>query len=344
MASKKHIFRIGIKNYPAAHGGVETATFNFVRNTKETYDFTIFTVWDNPAVENNEVDGVRVYQLVQGWFARFGQIKDAVKDKQNTILHFHMETFVPLAIVFSLLGYNVVSSIHGLSWHNPKMSHLMHFCCWFVDVLGVNLAKRSVYVAKQNYETMAHYTFRKTYYIPNGSRTCEAINYYPTKDIVFIGRISVQKNILRIIEAAEHYRRQIDLFGPFDEREAVYVENVRNALAQSSYVRYCGTLSADEIYPTISNYRYLINASPEEASPNAVIEAGACGLWLYLSDIPGHRNVGYKDCHYFDYRNIVLPEKNIESAVRSESNIRHHRENLSIERQIADYKAVYESF
>lgn len=51
---KRCIFRIGIKNFPAAHGGVEAATYNFVQATKDRYDFTIFTVWDNPTVVNNE--------------------------------------------------------------------------------------------------------------------------------------------------------------------------------------------------------------------------------------------------------------------------------------------------
>ena len=75
---KKRIFRIGIKNFPAAHGGVEAATYNFVQATKDRYDFTIFTVWDNPTVENGEIDGVKVCQLAKGWLGRFRQIKAAV--------------------------------------------------------------------------------------------------------------------------------------------------------------------------------------------------------------------------------------------------------------------------
>lgn len=341
--AKRQIFRIGIKNYPAAHGGVEAATYNFVKATKDKYGFTIFTVWDNPTVVDNEVDGVRVYQLEKGWFGRFRQIRNAVKDKKNTILHFHMEIFILHAIVFSLLGYNVVSSIHGLSWHNPKMSWLMHCCIWFVDVLGVNLVRRTIYVAKQNQDTMRHYTFRKTYFIPNGSKTCPAINYAPDKDIVFIGRISIQKSILQIIESAERYKRKIDLYGPFDERETEYVAKVKDALAKSTFCNYCGKLKPEEIYPTISCYRYLLNASPEEASPNAVIEAGACGLFLYLSDIPGHRNVGYPDAYYFPFGKITLPEYATDN-VRSSANIAYHRDNLSIEKQIERYGVVYASF
>ena len=153
MAVKKQIFRIGIKNFPAAHGGVESATYNFVKASQNKYDFTVFTVWDNPTVVNNEVDGVKVYQLAKGWCRRFLQLKRAVKDKKNTVLHFHMEIFIPLAIVFSLLGYNVVSSIHGLSWHNPKIGWFMRKLIWITDILGVNLVRRMVFVSKDFFLT-----------------------------------------------------------------------------------------------------------------------------------------------------------------------------------------------
>ena len=92
---KKEIFRIGIKNYPAAHGGVETCTYNFVKETKDKYNFTIFTVWGNAKVNNNELDGVRVFQLKSGWISRFNQIRQQIKDKRNTILDFQMEIFIP---------------------------------------------------------------------------------------------------------------------------------------------------------------------------------------------------------------------------------------------------------
>lgn len=341
---KKQIYRIGIKNYPAAHGGVEAATYNFVRATKDKYDFTIFTVWDNPTVVNNEVDGVKVYQLAKGWFARFKQIRAAVKDKRNTVLHFHMEIFVPLAIVFSFLGYNTIVSYHGLSWYNPKISAPMHFIIWIVDILGVNLVRRSIYVAKHNYNTMRHYTLRKIYYIPNGSRICDHINEHPDKDIVFIGRISVQKNILKLIEAAEVHNRHIDFYGPMDSREVDYISKVKDAFSKSLFAHYCGVLTPEQIYPTISTYRYCINASSEEASPNAVIEAGACGLWLYLSDIPGHHNVGYPDCYYFDWRDIRLPQKDKELSIRSHSNVEYHRKYFSSLMQLERYEKVYESF
>lgn len=341
--AKKQIFRIGIKNFPAAHGGVEAATYNFVQAAKDKYDFTIFTVWDNPTVKNNEVDGVGVYQLAKGWFGRFKQIKAAVKDKKNTVLHFHMEIFIPLAIVFSLLGYNVVSSVHGRSWWNVKINWIVRQLIAIVDILGVNFVRRTIYVSKADYDAMKKYTLRRYYCIPNGSRTCAEINEHPIKDMVFIGRISVQKNLLNLIAAADRDGRELDIYGPFDEREAEHTAAVRAALAKSEHAHYCGVLKPEEIYPTFGWYKCAVNPSKSEASPNAVIEAGACGLYLYLSDIPGHRNVGYPDVHYFDKQDIRLP-KDAQKELRSVANIQWHRDHLSIERMIQRYTEVYESF
>lgn len=340
---KKQIFRIGIKNFPAAHGGVEAATYNFVQATKGQYDFTIFTVWDNPTVENNVIDGVKVFQLAKGWIARFKQIRAAVVDKKNTVLHFHMEIFIPLAIIFSLLGYNVVSSIHGRSHKNIKINWLVRKFIWLTDILGVNFVCRTIYVSKYDYDHMRKYTLRKYYLIPNGSKECASINENPQKDMVFIGRISIQKNLEALIKAAEKYDRQIDIYGPFDEREVEHAAKIKSMLEKSSKAHYCGVLKPEEIYETLGNYKCAVNPSKSEASPNAVIEAGACGLYLYLSDIPGHRNVGYSDVYYFDKDNIELPT--VDACLqRSKVNVEYHRRNLSISKQILEYSKVYESF
>ena len=140
---KKQIFRIGIKNFPAAHGGVETCTQYFVESTLGKYDFTIFTVWPNCPLPE-KFAGVKVHQLAKGWFGRFRQIRSAVIDKKNTILDFQMEIFVPLAIIFSMLGYNVVSTIHGRSWWNVKISLPVRWIICLVDILGVNLVRRTI--------------------------------------------------------------------------------------------------------------------------------------------------------------------------------------------------------
>lgn len=341
---KKQIFRIGIKNYPAAHGGVETCTYNFVKATKDKYDFTIFTVWGNPTVKNNEIDGVKVYQLAKGWLNRFRQIRSAVTDKKNTILDFQMEIFIPLAVVFSILGYNVVSSIHGRSWRNVKIGFPIRAIISIVDILGVNLTKKTIYVSREDFEAMKKYTFRRDFHcIPNGSPTCDNINEHPEKDMVFIGRISIQKNIDALIAAAEKYNRKIDIYGPFDDREVEYTTRIKKLFEKSRNATYCGVLKPEEIYETLGRYRFAVNASKSEASPCSVIEAGACGLRLYLSDIPGHRQIGYPDVFYFDKNEIALPTMECE-PLRSHKNVRHHRNELSESKQIAKYAELYESF
>lgn len=339
---KTHIFRIGVKNFPAAHGGVETCTQYFVENTLDRYDFTIFTCWENAPLPE-KFSKVRVFQLASGWFTRFLQIRAAIKDKKNTILDFQMEIFVPLAMVFSILGYNVVSSIHGRSHHNPKISWLVRKLIWIVDVLGVNIVKRTVYVSKVDYEAMHSYTLRKFYHIPNGSAVCTRVNYAPVKDMVFIGRISIQKNLAALIAAVERDGRDLDIYGPFDEREVEHTALIKDLLLKSTHAHYCGSLKPEEIYPTLGRYRCFVNPSKCEASPNAVIEAGACGLRLYLSDIPGHHLLGYPEVRYFDPDDVQV-KSSPEDGLRSAANIEHHRRELSLGKQIDRYDEVYNSF
>lgn len=337
------VFQIGVKNYPAAHGGVESLVHNFIRAAMNLYDFTVFTVWANAVADTDKEENVRVYQLKKGWFSRFWQIRGAVTNKKNTILQFHMEAFIPLAIVFSLLGFNVVSVIHGRSWRNVKIHWFIRCMIAIVDVLGVNLVRRTVYVSKVDFEAMRKYTFRRDFcWIPNASPICSVINEHPTKDMVFIGRISIQKNLEALIKAAEKEKRELDIFGPFDEREVAHSAKIRELLAKAKYVHYRGVLSTEQVYPAISQYRCMVNPSKSEASPNAVIEAGACGLFLYLSDIPGHRGLGYPDVYYFDKDDIRLPMVK-GSEHRSYGNIHHHRSTLSESRLIDQYGKLYKS-
>jgi glycosyltransferase involved in cell wall biosynthesis len=122
-----------------------------------------------------------------------------------------------------------------------------------------------------------------------------------------------------------------------------HTARIKSLLEKSPNTHYCGVLKPEEIYETLGNYKCAVNPSKSEASPNAVIEAGACGLYLYLSDIPGHRNVGYSDVYYFDKDNIELPA--VDACLqRSKVNVEHHRCNLSISKQILEYSKVYESF
>ena len=190
---------------------------------------------------------------------------------------------------------------------------------------------------------MRKYTFRKYYWIPNGSAICEKINENPAKDMVFIGRISVQKNLANLIAAVERDGRELDIYGPYDEREVEHTALIRRLVDEAKHVHYCGVLKPEQIYETLGNYRCAVNPSKSEASPNAVIEAGACGLYLYLSDIPGHRSVGYPDVQYFDKDDIRLPVVDGVSR-RSLRNIEHHKKNLSLSRQIERYEEVYDSF
>lgn len=196
-------------------------------------------------------------------------------------------------------------------------------------------------VAKNDYDEMRHWPLRKFYHNSNGSLISARIENNPPKDLVFVGRISIQKNLINLIDAVEIAKRHLDLYGPIDEREVSHADEFRRKLENAHYAHYCGALKAEEVYDVLGQYKCFVNPSWSEASPVAVMEAGANGLYLYLSDVAGHRNLGFPDVHYFPAKKIDLPTVDM---VRSDSNIQWHREHLSIEANLARYEALYNSF
>ncbi len=115
-------------------------------------------------------------------------------------------------------------------------------------------------------------------WLPN-SRKTPPVNTPPKKfekRFVFISRVTPTKGIDTIIEAVKNLPRDyiIDIYGPLDERF------YKKEHFDKFKINYYGSISADEVIPTLLRYDVLLLPTfhPGEGYPGIVIEALSVGL------------------------------------------------------------------
>lgn len=336
---RPQLIRVGVKNFPPAHGGVEKMAYSTICGLKDEFDITVFTEWKNvlPPPE-----GIRVVEFVPGVLGKIRQIRAAVRDKQTTIIHFQRETFTPFAIIFSLMGYKVVSSIHGCAWRLKKWGLFYRTVFYILDILVCNIATRTFFVGEADRQSFVKFSFRRLYHIPNGVPLCQLVDKKRTKDMVYVGRMAIEKNLLHIIDEAEKAKRNLDIFGPFDDRHADFREAVLQHLGKSKFAKWLGPISPENLYETLTDYRYFVNVSFAEGMPTAVLEAAACGLNLYLSDILQHRMLMFPDAQYFSPNKFSFPREINEHGF-SDKNVQVVKNRYSIDGVIELYRQLYMS-
>jgi len=89
--------------------------------------------------------------------------------------------------------------------------------------------------------------FRKLYLIRNGVDV-GPLRPVPKKDgLVYLGRISPEKNILSLIKAAETAKVNLDLYGPFDRRDGEFRETVVRMVRDTYYVEWKGPVPFEAV-------------------------------------------------------------------------------------------------
>lgn len=337
---KTQIIRVGVKNFPPAHGGVERMAYSTINGLANDFDFTVFTEWHN---DLPPPQGINVIEFKPGIFAKIRQIRAEVRDKKRTILHFQRETFMPFAVLFACMGYTVVASIHGCAWRLKKWGWIYRIAFYVFDVLACNLARRTFFVGDVDRRAFRHWTVKKLYHIPNGVPLCECLDRPREKDMVFVGRMAVEKNLVRVIDEAENAGRYLDLYGPFDVRHPEYRELILKRLETCNFVKWFGAARPEELYSVLCNYSCFVNISFAEGMPTAVLEAAACGLRLYLSDIPQHRMLGFGDAAYFHPEHFSFPPRPKDGRRYSVANAGKVALNYSIDGVIDQYRSLYRS-
>lgn len=328
------ILHIGPKNYPPAHGGVEKVVFDLVTGLNKA-DSHVLVEWVQEEKENIKV-------LPKGYFKQLKFVLSYAKQKKISVLHFHKELFVLQAVLAKFLGYKTIVTIHGCPWRVKKWNFIYRCIFYFLDLLACAFVDEVVFVSKRDTTHFSRIFFwKKINFIPNGIAVSHLSCSEDTKQCVFIGRISIEKNVLELIKAFRDQDKVLTIYGPLDSHNQNYGNAVLTEIKDSINVSYGGVLPFSKVIKTLSKYNTFYNLSSSEGMPVAVLEAASIGMNLVLSDIPQHRDLGFIDVKYVNLNNIRISKSTVFKG-SSKLNKNHTEKVFTISETAKKYKKLYE--
>ncbi len=116
-------------------------------------------------------------------------------------------------------------------------------------------------------------------------------------DLIFVGRMDRQKNLVALLEALESLDRSIAMVGgvsrqSLDDSGEAYFERLKTRFGDlGGRVHWLGRKPNRELPGLLNQARAFILPSIVEGHPRALIEAMACGLPIIGSDVPGLNSV-----------------------------------------------------
>ena len=123
--------------------------------------------------------------------------------------------------------------------------------------------------------------------------------------LLAVGRVTVQKNVHRLIEAFNLYAAEMPgltlvIAGGVDDPD--YMKEVEPHL--NDRVKLLGRLPRSTLGALYANAHAYVNSSIHEGSSNAVLEAISWGAPILLAGIPENRDFGLDEKHYFDPEDV----------------------------------------
>lgn len=326
-----NVLHVGTKTWPPRHGGVEKIVHDLATTAEGVETWVLADECASPTP--------RAGTLRPGLWGSFRQVVELVRGQGIDLVHTHKETSIPLALLLRAAGIPVVLTLHGLAWRLERWSLPARASLWLLDLAACLTLPAVVFVGRRDYEAYRRrLPGRRLWLVPNGVEV-PLTGGASGEGWVYLGRISPEKNVVALMEAARRRGLPLDLYGPLDERDAAFAARFRE-LAGEPGLRWHGPLDYLEVPARLAAHRVLVNPSFSEGLPVSVLEGASQGLYLVLSDIPQHRLLGFPDCAYVDPRRLDLADipKRPEGG---EANRCHARETYSLEGMRRGYLNVY---
>jgi glycosyltransferase involved in cell wall biosynthesis len=329
------VLHVGPKNFPPSHGGVEKVAYDLVVGMPHV-ESHVLTEW------RNDSPWPRVSTLERGVLGAVGQIRRYCRDQAIDVVHLHKESFTPHALLLSLSGVKCVLTVHGCGWRLSRWPLHFRAAVFLMDCLACSWGPEVVFVGERDWRLFRRLApFRRVHFIRNGVNGGRHATGLSKSQMVYLGRLSPEKNVLGLIEAAEFCGVALDLYGPFDKHDPTFQDTVLNRLRQCPHVHWRGPVPFDKVRETIAGYRAFVNPSFSEGLPVSVLEAAAEGLYLILSDIPQHHLLGFPACSYVNPAHLSFADVPWNS-LDGESNREHVGVAFSLDKMIHAYEEIYE--
>ena len=162
----------------------------------------------------------------------------------------------------------------------------------FIERISYKFADFSIVASNEDYNYIAkNYNIKNIIVNPNYIDTdlFKPMNIKKEKDIIFVGRLSKQKNIFNLIKAFEGLNYTLDIYGDGELKEEI--EKLIKDLNIEDRIKLKGTVPNSELPKILNQYKVYVLPSFYEGMPKTLLEAMACGLVCLGTNVAGVREV-----------------------------------------------------
>ena len=229
------------------------------------------------------------------------------------IVHFHAlgpTLFVP---IIRLSGGIAVASIQGLDWQRAKWGLIATAVLRICERTAIWFPQATIVVSRALEQYFRRVYGAATHYIPNGVYPCVARRpiairrwgLESQKYVLFVGRLSPEKNCHLLIEAFSSIDRDVKLVfagdGPAQDR---YVERLK--ASASDRIHFLGYVAGEALQELLSNAAIFVLPSSIEGLSIALLEAMSYGNCVVTSDIQENKEL--VDGRGFTFANGNAPD------------------------------------
>lgn len=280
---------------------------NVVLNLIKAIDFekytpiliTLFNGNDSKVVSSLRSDGIQVIECTHNSRAKYllggrKEFTEIIKREHIDIIHSH--GFIPDIITAKVIFHGKkITTIHNVMFEDYKYEYGIVKGKIFTVVHLYALRKLDIIVG-------CSYTVYKKIkqmipdckYVRNGITNTDMMNIISRKEIgiqdnsvvfIYVGKISLRKNVVGLIEGFKKYHLSNEYLLMLGD--GADIEECKTV--SDNHIIFLGFQDRPLDYMNIADI--YISASRSEGFSISLLEALSCGLGMFLSDIPSHREI-----------------------------------------------------
>ena len=240
------------------------------------------------------------------------------------VIHYHCLGPALFSFLPRLAGKKTVVTVQGLDWQRAKWGAIAARVLRLGEAAAVRLPNATMVVSRTLQQHYRDRFNRETIHVPNGATPTlrrapirlSEWDLLPSNYVLFLGRLSPEKNCHLLIEAFEKISTDMKLvLAGGSSHSDSYVENLRRH--SSSRIRFLPWVSGRDLEELLSNAALFVLPSTLEGLSLALLEAMAAGVCVLASDIPENREVIEKTAYTFRSGDIDDLQRMLDVLVHS---------------------------
>ena len=259
------------------------------------------------------------------------------------IVNYHALGSAPLSFLPRLVGKKTVVTVQGLDWQRKKWNWFASSILRLAERASSALPDKTILVSKTLHEHYQQTYPGQSVYIPNGAtlRRRTRISRLPEWGlapddyILFMGRLSPEKNCHLLIEAFKRIKTSVKLvLAGGSSHSRSYVQQLhRHRSDRIIFVDWVSGAALDEL---LTNAMLFVLPSDMEGLSLALLDAMAAGVCVLASDIPENVELVHNAGFTFQKGNVDDLERALMSLIWNPM-LREHARREALTRVTEEY-------